>query len=176
MKRVIERFPPVLWLGVYVGSVFVLMGSQREDMLVVGACLIVLAWGLAVWLALRPEPGRPRPRIVDWTLGGIAAFYVITAIAAAPLGPDYVVACLAAGLVPMTAVAIVMATARRKTEVGPDGLRDASEEDMSPLPGVGFDDDAPLGDTPDHGAEDEDPEQARRRRLQAARGAQRSRP
>jgi hypothetical protein len=170
MPRFLHHWPPVLWLAVYVGSVLVLMGSQRREMLVVGACLIVLAWGLAVWLAVRPEPGRPRPKVVDWMLGGVAAFYVIAAIAAAPLGPDDVVASLSAGLVPMTAVAITMATARRKTRVVDGRVQDLSEEDMSPFPGVGFDDETPLGDTPEHGAEDEDPVAARRRRLQSARG------
>jgi uncharacterized membrane protein (UPF0136 family) len=97
MWHAVKRWPPLVWLLVYIGSVLVLMGSERFDFLGVGLALILVALGVAVHLAVRGERGRPRPPIVTATLGGVAAWYVLAAIAAAPLGPDYALATLLAG-------------------------------------------------------------------------------
>ena len=61
---------------------------------------------------------------------------------AAPTSPEpqYAIAALLAGVIPTTAVAIVIATARAKSE-GSDGrLRDMSLADDEPFPGLGLDD------------------------------------
>ena len=39
----LRRFPAVLWLPVYVGSVFVLMGSHKRNLLIVGLASLLLA-------------------------------------------------------------------------------------------------------------------------------------
>jgi hypothetical protein len=149
MWRALNRWPPLVWLLVYVGSVLVLMGSQRSDFLGVGLALILVALGVAVHLAVRAEPRRPRPTIVAAALGGVAAWYVVAAIAAAPLGPDYALAALLAGAIPMTATALWLATARRMTVEEDGALRSDPAEENGPLPAIGMDDATPLGDTPE---------------------------
>lgn len=68
-------------------------------------------------------------------MAGLAAFYVIAAIAASESGPEYAVAALVAGTVPATAAVLTYATARRKTKLREDGhLDDLSVEDDSPFP------------------------------------------
>jgi hypothetical protein len=145
----LRRWPPFTWLLVYVASLFVLMGGQRFDLLVVGVALLVLAFGVAVYLATRPEPGRPRPVGFSYAMAGLAAFYAVSAAAAAPLGREYAVAALLGGLVPSTAVALVFASARRGTRHADGDLEDQSAEDDGPLPVVGFDSATPLGDSPE---------------------------
>jgi hypothetical protein len=147
--RPLQRWAPLLWLSVYVGSVLVLMGRQRWDLLVAGLGAIAIALGLALYLAGRREPGRPRPALFAPVLGGLAAFYVVAAVAAAPLGADYAVAALLAGMIPTTAAAIAFATARAMTVESDGRLHDTSPEDRGPLPGIGLDDTTPLGDTPE---------------------------
>jgi hypothetical protein len=148
--RWLDSWPPALWLAVYVASLFVLMGGQREDLGIAGLTLLLVAFGFAIRLAVRPLPGRPPPKGYGAVMAGFAAFYLISAAAAAQLGPDYALAALLAGTVPATAATLTYATARRKTRMGEDGrLQDESIEDDSPLPGVGFDDETPLGDSPE---------------------------
>ena len=150
--RPLHRWAPLLWLLVYVGSVFVLMGEQRWDLLVVGLGVISIALAVALYLAGRPAPGRPRPALFAPVLGGLAAFYVVAAAAAAPLGADYAVAALLAGMIPTTAAAIAFATARAMSVESNGRLHDTSAEDREPFPAIGMDDSAPLGDTPEvHG-------------------------
>jgi hypothetical protein len=145
----LRRFPAVLWLPVYVGSVFVLMGSHERNLLIVGLASVLLACCGALYLALRREPGRPRRSRFIAVLGAVAAFYVVAAVLAAPLGAQYAIAALLAGVIPTTAVAIVIATARAKTEESDGRLQDTSLEDDEPFPGLGLDDATPLGDHPE---------------------------
>src|SRR4051812_50120153 len=81
----LRRWPPVLWLLVYVGSIFILNGGNGKwDTLelALGIGLAVLACLLAIYLAVGPWRGRPR-----WTgplIGGVFAFYAVCALPAAP--------------------------------------------------------------------------------------------
>ncbi|MDX6700882.1 MAG: hypothetical protein QOF26_1108 [Baekduia sp.] len=149
-----RRYPAVLWLLIYVGSLLILNGSHpswRPWQLAVGIALPVIAAALAIYLAAGPWPGHPSVRGSYWLLTGTAAFYGIAALAALLfLGIDEAIAVLLAGIIPMTAVAIWLAHVRQKTAVAPDGaLIDAAAEDHTdPIPGLGIDDRRPLGDTP----------------------------
>jgi hypothetical protein len=68
----------------------------------------------------------------------------------------YVLAAAAAALIPVTAAALIVATARKKAAA------DSDHED--PFPGIGPDDDTPLGDTSEHSdAERVEPERRRGR-------------
>jgi hypothetical protein len=145
----LPRWPPFVWLLIYVGSVLAVMGTRRFDLLVAGIAVIVVACAVAVWLATRPEPRRPRPRVVPFALGGVAAFYLVAAAVAATDEPEFAVATLVAGAIPLTAVALVLATARRKTRVVRDDLADEAAGDEGAAPGIGFDDERPLGDSPE---------------------------
>jgi hypothetical protein len=150
VTRWLNAWPPAVWLAVYVASVLVLMGGQRAYLGIVGVGIILIAFGVAIYLAVRPLPGRPPPKGFAPLMAGLAAFYLISAVAAARVGWEYALAALLAGTVPGTAALLTYATARRKTRAREDGhLEDVSVEDDSPFPGVGFDDRTPLGDSPE---------------------------
>jgi hypothetical protein len=151
----LRQWPVALWPLVSVASLLILMGSTgNAGQVLAGAALALVAFGTSVYLALSRRDGRPRPREALWPLLGLGGFYVLCAIAAAAAGPVYAIAALAAGVIPMTALAIMVAVARAKTSAGDGGLSDSSREaDDDPFPGIGFDEGTPLGDTPDH-AED----------------------
>jgi hypothetical protein len=90
-------------------------------------------------------------------------------------GTDFGVAAVAAGLVPLTALNLLLATLRSKTVQSPAGLRDLSaERHDDPLPGVGMAEDA----NEFLGPAKPDPEAAEleRRGRQAAEEAGRSSP
>jgi len=149
-----RRWPAMLWLLVYTGSVFILNGANGKWdplELALGIGLAAIACALGVYLALGPWPGRPRPRWAGLLVGGLAAFYGICALAAAVFaGPTYAIATLLAGIVPMTAAALWVATVRAKTRRLAGDTVDASAADSDdPFPGVGADDARPLGDTPE---------------------------
>ncbi|HEX2104284.1 MAG TPA: hypothetical protein VHF51_11585 [Solirubrobacteraceae bacterium] len=149
----LRRWPPVLWLLVYIGSIFILNGSngQWDPMqLALGTGLSAVACVLALYLAVGPWPGRPRPGGTGPLIGGVAAFYAICALAAAVFaGPAEAIATLLAGIIPMTGAALWVATARAKTRA-PGRRRDpAAADSEDPFAGVGADDARPLGDTPE---------------------------
>lgn len=149
-----RRWPPLLWLLVYIGSIFILNGANGTwDPLeiVLGIGLATIACALGVYLALGPWPGRPRPRWAGLLFGGIAAFYGICALAAAVfVGPAYAIATLLAGIVPMAAAALWVATVRAKTRrLGGDAVDASAGDGDDPFPGIGADDARPLGDTPE---------------------------
>ncbi|MEA2286436.1 MAG: hypothetical protein QOJ21_2479, partial [Solirubrobacteraceae bacterium] len=83
----LRRWPPVLWILVYVGSVFILNGSNGKWdplELVIGIGLALIAFGLGMYLALGAWPGaHPRTREMTWLIAGVAAFYAVCALAAA---------------------------------------------------------------------------------------------
>jgi hypothetical protein len=59
-----------------------------------------------------------------------------------------------AALIPFSAVLLLGATTRSKTEQTACGSRDASGgADRDAWPGIGMDDTTPLGDTPEHSDE-----------------------
>ncbi|MEA2383225.1 MAG: hypothetical protein QOH72_3196 [Solirubrobacteraceae bacterium] len=149
----LRRWPPVLWLLVYVGSIFILNGSngQWDPLeLALGIGLAAIACALAIYLAIGPWPGRPRPRGTRPLIAGVAAFYAICALAAAIFaGPAEAIATLLAGIIPMTGAALWIATARAKTRPGPRERDPAAADEDDPFAGVGADDSRPLGDTPE---------------------------
>jgi hypothetical protein len=135
-----RMWPPLLWLPVFVGSLFVLLGATGPDpLLVIGAALIGVAFVAAVAIALRPSADDdPRPQTATVALVALGVFYLLCAIAAGVgVGWEYGLVALAAGAVPATAVAILVAT------MGPKDDADADDS----LPGLGADAKTPLGDT-----------------------------
>jgi hypothetical protein len=154
----LRRWPPVLWILVYIGSVFILNGSNGKWdplQLVIGIGLAMIAFGLGMYLAFGPWPGaHPRTREMTWLVAGVAAFYAICTLAAVIFaGFAEAVATLLAGIIPMTGAALWVATTRGKTLWQKDRPEDAAlGADDDPFPGVGIDDERPLGDTPEaHG-------------------------
>ena len=150
-----RRWPPIIWPAMTFASLLILMGSTggwRLWLLIPGAALAVVVTVVAVRLATRKD-GRPRPRAVFLSMAGLALFYLLLAGAAAFAGPEYVVAALAAGLIPLAALALMLATARAKTTESDGHLHDEStQQDRDPFPGIGMDTRTPLGDTPEHSA------------------------
>jgi hypothetical protein len=78
-------------------------------------------------------------------------FYVIISLAALVLlNGLYAVVCLLAGLWPMTAVALWIANSRNKTTGAGETPDDQSAaDDAAMAPGIGAEDERPLGDTPE---------------------------
>jgi peptidoglycan/LPS O-acetylase OafA/YrhL len=159
-----RRWPPIVWLLVYVGSVFISMGANgRWDTRILGIALVVVAFGAALNWALG-RGGRPRPRAATLAIVGVAVFYVVAAIAAGILaGGGYAIAALLAGVIPATAIALAVAGARQKTDERGGTLQDASGDSRDRHPGIGFDTRSPLGDTSEHSdALDEEGSEVRR--------------
>jgi hypothetical protein len=156
--NVLRRWPPVLWILIYVGSIFILNGSNGKWdplELAVGIGLSLVAFALGMYLAFGPWPGsRPRTREMTWLIAGVAAFYGVCTLAAAIFaGFAEAVATLLAGIIPMTGAALWVAAARAKTVGREDRPADASVEPADdPFPAIGADAERPLGDTPEvHG-------------------------
>jgi predicted lipid-binding transport protein (Tim44 family) len=172
-----RRWPPILWIVVSLASVLILMGSSgRWYMVAAGLVLAFGAYAISAYLALGPWDGRPRPRwFFSAVGGGIALYLALGLIIGVAAGTDFGVAAVAAGLVPLTALNLLLATLRSKTVQSPAGLRDLSaERHGDPLPGVGMAEDANAF----LGPAKPDPEAAEleRRGRQAAEEAGRSSP
>jgi hypothetical protein len=182
-------WPAALWVLVFVGSELVLNGAHGNRdaaQVAVGIGLVSTAFVVGVYLAVHRWP-HGRPALVSWSLAGVGLFYVACAAAAGLAGGiGYAVAALLAGLIPMTAVALVLATVRDKTQTSPQGKEDlsAAEGDDSTA-GIGMDDETPLGATaethddlsvhdlpPDHPSR-KTVEQSRRARSAATHGRRR---
>jgi hypothetical protein len=149
-----RRWPAVLWLPVYVGSLLILNGahgSRDTGELIAGIGLAVVACCLAMYLALGPWREHPRPTGLLWAIAGVIVFYVVCAVAADIFaGRDAALATLLAGVFPLTAVSIWIALARSKTVAEGGARRDRSAADsQDPYPAIGIDDARPLGDTPE---------------------------
>jgi len=148
--RLLIHWPPAVYLLVSGGSIFASMGMQRPGLLALGIALQAIALCVALALALERRSGRPRPRSVPHAIAGVAAFYGVVAVVASDQGVPFVVAAIAAFLIPGTATALAVATARSSTVETSDGrLVDLSREDQGPVPRLGFDNSRPLGDSPD---------------------------
>jgi hypothetical protein len=133
-----HRWPPILWLVVFVGSLLVVRGSVggiRPPWLIAGGVLLVAAFLVSTYLALRPGQGPMRPLLV-WSIVGLFALYVAFAAGAALAGGEYAAVALLAGTVPLTALNLWVATVRRHGE-------------DSPYPSLDLDD-TPLGTTREH--------------------------
>jgi peptidoglycan/LPS O-acetylase OafA/YrhL len=148
------RWPPIIWLLVSVGSLLVLIGvggDWNPAAFYAGAGAVVLGLLLALYLAYGRHRDRPRARGLNWLVGGTLAFYLVCVALTALAGGKYVLAAVGAALVPLTAAAVVVATARAKTAGDDDARRETSAHAHDdPLPGVGIDDATPLGDTDQH--------------------------
>jgi hypothetical protein len=147
-----RRWPPVLWVLVYLGSELILLGSHRRwGMLAAGMALALIAFAGSLWMALGRGAKGPRPEWFWAAVGGVALWYVLAAIAAATAGVQYGVAAIAAGIIPMTGLSLWLAVVRQKTVVEGGHLHDRSAAASDdPHPGIGLDDETPLGDTPEH--------------------------
>jgi hypothetical protein len=149
------RWPPILWLCIAVGSLLLLIGYNGADTnpqaLVPGIVLIVGGAAGSVWLAFGRWGHRPRNSGVAWLVPATVAFYIVCAIAASIAGGAYAVAAIVAGLIPFTAATLITATNRAKTVGDGESMRDTTPEASDdPFPGIGADDETPLGDTPEH--------------------------
>jgi cobalamin biosynthesis protein CobD/CbiB len=51
--RLLRRWPPLVWILVYVASLLVLMGTRRPDVAAIGLAMLMAEFVLAVYLALR---------------------------------------------------------------------------------------------------------------------------
>jgi hypothetical protein len=148
--RHVIRWPPAVYLLVSIGSIFVSLGMLEHWMLAVGIGLQLIALCIALVLALERRTNRPRPPGLVLVIVAVAAFYGITAVAASNVGIEFVIAALGAFLIPGTATALAVATARTETRETEDGeLVDLSREDRGPVPRLGLDSSRPLGDSPD---------------------------
>jgi hypothetical protein len=149
------RWPPSVWLLVAAGSLLVLIGYNGQDFnpeaLIPGAIMIVGGLALALWLAFGRWGDRPSARGVAWLIPATVAFYVLAALAGLLSEAKYALAAICAGMIPLTAATLLVATTRAKT-VGDDDAREETTagEHGDPFPGVGMDDETPLGDTPEH--------------------------
>jgi hypothetical protein len=150
----LRRWPPVLWLLVYVGSIFILNGSNGEWdplQIALGVGLAAVACALALYLAFGPWRGHERPEWSGTLVAGVIGFYLVCALAAAVFaGFAESVATLLAGIIPMTGAALWVASARAKTHSAAPSQRDpAAADEDDEFAGVGADEARPLGDTPE---------------------------
>jgi hypothetical protein len=137
----------------FVASLLILMGlgPWSPAALVSGLVLALIAFGLAMYIATQNWKGPKQSQAVAWAAGLLSGFYVVCAVIALAAGPRYALAALAAAVVPLTALALIVATVGRKTsrdgEARLDTTADAHDD---PFPGIGLDDQTPFGDTPEH--------------------------
>jgi hypothetical protein len=147
-----RRWPPIIWPIMSLSSLLILMGlSQWEwDALGLGIAGAVGVFAIALYLATRAWDDKPKPRWFGLAIGGVAAFYAICAAAAAVADPTYAVIALLAGLIPASALLLLIATMRAMTEGDEEHRVDRTGEAIEQPPGIGMDDETPLGDTPEH--------------------------
>jgi hypothetical protein len=149
-----RRWPPIVWPLMSIASLLILIGGTgngKPGFLIAGGVLAAAALAVSIQLATRAQSDRPRHPALDWALAGVALFYVAIAAAASAAGPEYALAGLAAGVIPLAAIALLTATARQKTAATDEGLRDASADDeRDPYPGIGLDSGTALGESPQH--------------------------
>jgi hypothetical protein len=149
-----RRWPAATWLLVFVASILILNGAHgRRDTgeVIAGIALALLAFAVASYLAVGPFPGRRSPSVAGYALiGGVVLFYLVTAIVAwISVGLGAAVATLLAALIPGTAAAAWLATTRTKTPRREVTRDPAADDRDDPFPGLGMDDERPLGDTPE---------------------------
>jgi hypothetical protein len=147
-----RRWPPIVWPLMSIASLLILMGGTgngRPPFLIAGGILALTVLGISLYLATRGLEDRPDHPGFHWAMAGLALFYILVAAAGGIAGPEYALAGLAAGVIPLAALGLIVATARAKTDKADSQLRDATAGDAEdPFPGLGLDDDTPLGDSP----------------------------
>jgi uncharacterized membrane protein YhaH (DUF805 family) len=139
-------WPPLLWPVMSFASLLILMGLAPWDpvALTIGIGLAVAVFAAALYIATRRLRDRPRPSGFGWVIAAVTAFYAVATVVAATLGPAYAIAAMLAGLIPLSAILILFATARLKSAEQAGRPRDASAADhRDPWPGLG------VGDTDD---------------------------
>ena len=149
------RWPPVVWFMVAVGALLIIVGYNGADVsvpaLIAGVVLVVAAVGTSFALAFGRWGHRPRATGVSWLIPATGVFFLLCAGVALVSGGEYAAAALAAGIVPLTAATLLTATTRSKTVGSDDARRETTAgEDADPFPGIGIDDQTPLGDTAEH--------------------------
>lgn len=151
----LRRFPAAIWVAVYVASLLILNGSHGKTdpvELGIGIGLVLLSCATGLYLAFGPWPdGRPRPTTAYWFVGGVIAFYVICATAAwIFVGTAEGIATILAGVIPLTAVTLWIASARAgATRRDGELVEETAADDSDPLPALGADEVRPLGDSPE---------------------------
>jgi hypothetical protein len=138
-------WPPLIWLVIAVASLLIIVGIGGEwnpQASIPGLAIVLIGCGMSLYSAYGRRGHRPPPRGVGWLVPLTAAFYVAAGAAAALAGGVYVLAAAAAALIPLAAAALIVSTARNKAA--------ANGDDHDPFPGIGPDDDTPLGDTSEH--------------------------
>jgi peptidoglycan/LPS O-acetylase OafA/YrhL len=141
----VGRWPPIVWLLISIGSLFVLLGAGSDsnpDAFFPGLAALVIGFGAAMYFAYGDQRPRDRGRGLHWLVALAAAFYAACLVATLLAGAEYALAALGAALIPLTAVALVVATAGSKTNDHADG--------DDPFPGIGPDEATPRGDTDQH--------------------------
>ena len=149
-----SRWPPVIWLLIPLGGLLAAVGvggNRDAGSFVPGLVCVLLGLGLSLYLAYGRMSNRPSARGVSWLLPAVAVFYLVAAAAAALSGGKYVIAALGVSIIPLTAVALTVASTRSKTAADDDGRHETSAEGGDdPFPAMGMDDATPLGDTSEH--------------------------
>jgi hypothetical protein len=150
-----KRFPALIWPLMSLAFILILMGLShwQWEEIVLGTLGALGVFGAAAYLSTRghDQEGRPRPPRMGLAMGGIAAFYLLSAAAAAIADAKYAVLALLAGLIPASAALLLIATMRSKTAAGttrPEDEQRATADDGAP--GIGMDHETPLGDTTEH--------------------------
>jgi uncharacterized membrane protein YhaH (DUF805 family) len=147
-----SRWPPLIWPAMSIASLLVLMGlgPRNTTTLVLGVILILAVLGVSAYLALRRRD-RPLPGGVAWVLAALVVFYAVNTAVAAIAGTKYALATVLASTIPLSAALLLMATMRSKSaQAGGRPLDPTAADAGDAAPGIGMDDDTPLGDTPEH--------------------------
>jgi hypothetical protein len=145
-----SRWPPIIWPAMAFASVLILMGlgGGQTWALISGVAIEVMVLAASAYLAFVKWGDRPRPSWAKVLLGCLVVFYVVAGAAAAINGEEYLGIVLLAAMIPTSAVLLLMATVRAKTGHGEGDL--AAEPGDDPHPGIGVDDETPVGDTREH--------------------------
>src|SRR3954453_14698150 len=126
------RWPPAIWLAIVCGALVLAVGvagNWNPAGLIAGLVFVLAGVGLALYLAY--GRGRPHARGVSWLVIAAAVYCLAVAGAGAFSGGKYVVAAFGAGLIPLAAAALIVATTRSKTLDRDEGRREttAAESD-----------------------------------------------
>jgi hypothetical protein len=143
----VKKWPPIIWPAMAVASLLILMGlgGGQTWALVSGVALEVLVLAAGAYLAFFAWRGRSWPGWAKVLLACIALFYVVTGAATAFSGAKYLGVALLAAMIPTAAALLLLATVRAKSAPGAGAHR--SDD---PHPGIGVDDETPVGDTREH--------------------------
>ena len=107
-----------------IGSLLVAAGAVgRWDspLLIAGGVLMLIGFAISLRALSRTRREQPLPSPARWAVAGVVAFYLaVAAVAALAAGAHYGVAALAAGIVPLAATFLVIATMVRTVEADAD--------------------------------------------------------